>query len=163
MSAPADAGIRGTSALGGGKSVVRGGLDLNGNVGVRLLEAAELGAEHDEDLCGGGGHDALVAASNSSRSSKTGSDASTLVSTMGATSALLVRVRGVFEFAVDAARDEGGFLADVDGVVTDALDRPRDLRHPHRPLAGVRVTGKRDRDLEHLTVEVVDLVVKLAK
>src|SRR4051812_19948657 len=52
----------------------------------------------------------------------------------GAARKLVVRVRRVFELAVDAAGDEGGLFADVDGVVADALDRARDLRHPHGPL-----------------------------
>jgi hypothetical protein len=43
--------------------------------------------------------------------------------------------------------------------VADALERPGDHDHVHRPLAGVRVGADLDRHREDLAVEAVDLPV----
>src|SRR5918992_4864258 len=69
------------------------------------------------------------------------------------------RHRAVRELAEEAGDDERDLLADVDGVVADALDRAGDEHHRHRPLAGVVVLADLDRELEALLVEVVDDIV----
>src|SRR6476661_1135569 len=50
---------------------------------------------------------------------------------------LSVGMRGVLEFTEQPGDNEGDLLANVDGVVADPLDRPRDEQHRHRPLAAV--------------------------
>src|SRR5262249_36273386 len=67
--------------------------------------------------------------------------------------------RGVRELPEEPAHHKGGDFADVDGVVADALECPRDHRHVHRPLARVGVLADVDRELEDLAVEAVDLAV----
>src|SRR3954453_9064769 len=72
-------------------------------------------------------------------------------------------VGSVLELAVDPARHERSLFADVDPVVADALERTRNLRHAHCPLASIGIARQRHRDLEHLAVESVDLVIHLAQ
>ncbi len=68
-------------------------------------------------------------------------------------------MRGIFELLEEAGDDEGGLLADVDGVVSHAFERPGDEKHRHRPLAAVLLVTDLDREAEAFTVEVVDHVV----
>src|SRR5436190_8172553 len=68
-------------------------------------------------------------------------------------------VRGIAEFAEETGHDERRLLADVDGVVADALQRPAHERHVHRPLARVDVVADLDRHLEQLAVDAVDVAV----
>src|SRR3954452_20987648 len=65
----------------------------------------------------------------------------------------------VRKLAEQAGHDEGDLLADVDGVVADALERAGDERHVHRPLADVGVVADFDRDAEDVAVEAVDFPV----
>ena len=70
-----------------------------------------------------------------------------------------LRVRGVLELPEQAGDDEGGLLADVDGVVADALDAAGHEHHVHRPFARVGVVADLERQLEDVAVQPVDLVV----
>ena len=63
------------------------------------------------------------------------------------------------ELAEEPADDEHGLLADVHRVVADALERPRDHRLVHGPLADVGVVADLDGHAEDLAVEAVDLAV----
>ena len=58
-------------------------------------------------------------------------------------------MRGVLELPEQPRDDEGDLLADVDGVVADPLDRPRDEQHRHRPLAPVGVVADLQRERKH--------------
>ena len=60
-----------------------------------------------------------------------------------------------------AGDDERGLLADVDRVVADALDAPRDDDHPHAPLL-VLGRARRTRDLvDDAAVRPVDQLVEV--
>jgi hypothetical protein len=68
-------------------------------------------------------------------------------------------VRGVLELAEEPSDHEGDLLADVDGVVSNSLDRARHEHHRHRPLADVLLLPHLDGEREALLVEVVDDIV----
>ena len=69
---------------------------------------------------------------------------------------------GVRELAEQAADHEGDLLADVHGVVADALDVARDQHHVRGPLPRLRIAAADvDRGVEDLAVEAVDDVVLL--
>jgi hypothetical protein len=68
-------------------------------------------------------------------------------------------VRRVRELPEQPRDHERRLLADVHGVVADALEGPRDQGHRHRPLAGVDVVADVDGQPEDLAVEAVDLAV----
>src|ERR671914_923663 len=70
-----------------------------------------------------------------------------------------LRVRGILELPEQTCDDEGGLLADVDGIVADPLDAACHQHHVHRPLARVRIVADLERQVEDLAVEPVDLVV----
>src|SRR5581483_2384437 len=55
--------------------------------------------------------------------------------------------------------DEHDLLGDIDGVLADPLQAPRDQHHEHRPLAQLDVLAHLDRTPEDLPVETVDLGV----
>src|ERR1700693_4226571 len=69
------------------------------------------------------------------------------------------RMGGVGELPKKARDDECHLLADVHGVVSDPLQRPRDEDHVHRPLARVRILADFDRQAKDLAVETVDLPI----
>ena len=72
-----------------------------------------------------------------------------------------VLVRRVRELAELAGDEEGGLLADVDGVVADALEAARDDDHAHPPLAALGVAAERDHLLDRAPVGAVDELVEL--
>src|SRR5262249_19656856 len=72
---------------------------------------------------------------------------------------LLDGMGGILELPEEAGDDEGDLLADVHGVVGDALDRPRGEEHRHRPFADVGVVAELQGEPEAVTVEVVDDIV----
>src|SRR4029079_12135010 len=67
--------------------------------------------------------------------------------------------RGVRELPEQPGDHEGGLLADVDGVVADALERARHQQHRHCPFARVAVLAGLARAREALAVELVDGLV----
>jgi hypothetical protein len=68
-------------------------------------------------------------------------------------------MRCVLELAEQAGDDERRLLADVDRIVTDALDAPPYEHHVHAPLAQVGVVPDLQGAAEDIAVEPVDLVV----
>ena len=58
---------------------------------------------------------------------------------------MLFGVRGVGELAELGCQEVGDLLPDVDRVVADALQRPRDEHHPQHPLAQAWLA----HDLDH--------------
>src|SRR6202035_3060876 len=68
-------------------------------------------------------------------------------------------VGGVGELPEEAGDHEGHLLADIHGVVADALERSCDEGHVHRPLARVRIVADFDRKPEDVAVEAVDLAI----
>ena len=63
---------------------------------------------------------------------------------------------------VELAGDEVlGLLADVDGVVADPLDAPRDDDHPHPPLLHSRGRGHREHLVDDGPVRPVDELVEV--
>src|SRR3954469_7420272 len=73
------------------------------------------------------------------------------------------RVRGVGELA-ELARDEvRDLLADVDGVVADALDAPRHDEHSQAVLAFLRRVPEREDVLDGAAVRAVDQLVEVGE
>ena len=54
----------------------------------------------------------------------------------------------------------GGLLGDVDGVVADALECPRDEHHQDAVLARIPVALELDGSTHHLAVELVDALIE---
>ena len=68
-----------------------------------------------------------------------GGDAGIRVSSDGWLALRPERMRGVRELAEEPGHHEDHLLADVDGVVADALQRAGNQNHVHRPLARIDV------------------------
>ena len=68
-------------------------------------------------------------------------------------------MRGVLELPEQTGDDEDGLLADVHGIVADPLDAASDQRHVHCPFARIGVVPDLQREVKHVAVETIDLVV----
>jgi hypothetical protein len=67
--------------------------------------------------------------------------------------------RSVGELAALGGENERDLLGDIDGVIRDTLETPGDQDVPESQLVLVWIALGRERGLEHLAVELVDLVI----
>ncbi len=70
-------------------------------------------------------------------------------------------MRGIGELAELTGHEEGGLLADVHGVVSDALEAPSDGDLAHAPLERLGVVDVAEHLVEHLSIRPVDEIVEL--
>ena len=70
-------------------------------------------------------------------------------------------MRGVRELAEEPGHDEGRLLADVDGVVADALQSPGDYNHAETVLPHRGVAAQFENPLDDTAVGTVDELVEI--